>query len=38
MILIKNAKNNFLLLKKVKNTESAQLCWYDYTPLRSSSK
>ena len=23
---IKNAKNNFLLLKNVKNTESAQLC------------
>ena len=25
--LIKNAKNNFLLLKKLKNTESAQL-WF----------
>ena len=24
--LIKNAKNHFLLLKKLKNTESAQLC------------
>ena len=24
--LIKNAKNNFLLLKKLKNTDSAQLC------------
>ena len=24
--LIKNAKNHFLLMKKLKNTESAQLC------------
>ena len=26
IILIKNAKNHFLLFKKLKNTESAQLC------------
>ena len=25
--LLKNAKNNFLKLKNLKNTESAQLCW-----------
>ena len=32
--LIKNAKNHFLLLKKLKNTESAQLCRVQYYASR----